>query len=146
MSILSDEIAADPKLRGYSGMSHAEVAADGEIEYMDEVYSRFVTVRTLYSDLGPAKAHVIMTAIKGEATTNAPLARALPMMTYYGEGGGIDMGHAQTRTFIDALSGGALTAEQVGDLKGLASRKVSRWVYLKVGNVREGTVAQARAI
>lgn len=144
-AVLRDELAADPLGRGYSGMSDADAAAGLNTADVTATYERFVTVRTLMGELGPAAASEIVDALEAGAAASPPLARALAMLKEYSQGGGIDLGHPEARSFLDSLVPDVLTADQAQALKSVAERQISRAEQLGLSRVQPRHVAKARS-
>jgi hypothetical protein len=107
-------------------MTDAELTAALNASTEKEAYMRFCSVRTLMAELGMEETASILAAIETAAQTNAGIKLALDMLKVYADGGGLDLGHANTRTVLDSLvQAGVLTAEQNTNLKAIAERAVS---------------------
>jgi len=92
-----------------------------------ETYSRFVTYRTLLSELPIEQAMSIIGKIKTAAASDPDgvLGVVAPSLADTAEGCGIDMANANARTFVDGLvAGGVLTAEEGAAVKGMAEKTV----------------------
>ena len=92
-----------------------------------ETYSRFVTFRTLLSELPTEQAMAIILKIRGAAAAdaNGVLAVILPSLEDTAEGCGIDMANANARGFIDGLvAAEVLTAEEGAAVKGMAEKEI----------------------
>lgn len=144
--ILRSEIANDPMKRGYAAMTNAEVAASLNTADRTHVDSTFATWRKMLADLGPTVTATVKAKVEAAAEGNAAVAIALDMLGEYGDGGGLDLGHANTRAVIDQLAaGGVLTADEATAIKGIAEAVISRATELGLGEVGAGHVARARS-
>lgn len=143
------ELSSDPVSAGYAEMTDSQVAdamndAGGDLA-ATVPYERFGTIRLLMAELGPAETAAIVAAVEGAADSDSQLALAIDMLKTYGEGGGIDFGHATTRALIDGLvNDQTLTAEQGTALKSLGERDVSRAGQLGLPTIKPGYVHKAR--
>lgn len=145
LSKLRDELRDDPLERGYSTMTDAEVADSMMTEDRPYTFSRRVTWRDGLADLGPTQCSQLKTKLEDAASPGSVLSLSLSMLGEYGEGGGLDLGHGNTRTIIDSLvTDEVITNEEGVALKALAEGTRSRATELKLGKVRTGDVTRAR--
>jgi len=113
-----------------------------------ETYSRFVTYRTLLSELPIQQAMSIIGKIKAAAVADPDgvLGVVGPSLEDTAEGCGIDLSNANARTFIDGLvAGGVLTSDEGAAVKGMAERLVSWATSEGLPKIRVGDVQRARA-
>ncbi len=106
-------------LEPYASMTPEAAAAALNATTVTVVYERFVNYRTLMAELTPDEYRAVRATFKAAAESDPLLADADAAM--HPAAGGIDFGHANTRTLIDAL----FTADLAAKLKGLAERKVT---------------------
>lgn len=140
------ELTADPLGRGYGDMTDDEVAASLNAADRTLVVTTFATWRKLLADLGPTATPTIKGKIEAAAESNAAVAMTLDMLAEYGEGGGLDLGHANTRAVIDQLATvEVLTADEAAAIKGVAEETISRAAELGLPTIKPGYVAKARA-
>jgi len=90
--------------------------------------SRFVTFRTLLSELEVATAMAIIGKIRAaaDADPSGVLSVVRPTLENTSEGDGIDMANANARAFVDGLvAAEVLTAEEAAAVKGMAETTIS---------------------
>lgn len=144
----------------YAEMSEAQAAAELNAVNKTEVYSRFGSFRTLANLLTETEYAALKTVLTAAAQQSAVVADTIEMLTLPGDeqgnGGGIDFGAATVRAKIDAMQsalataiGGETAAADAATLcakvKGYAERTTSTAAMLKLGNVTENDVHNARA-
>ncbi len=145
-TLLSQELRDDPPTAGYASMTDAEAAESLNMANRVVVTPTFCSWRSLLAALGPESTAAIKAKIEAAAQADAGLALALDMLGEYGEGGGLDMGHPNTRAVIDQLAAAeVLTAAEAVAIKSLGERTVSRAQELGLGRVKVGHVHKARA-
>lgn len=145
LSKLREEIRDDPLQRDYSAKTNKEVAVSLMTEDRPYVYSRRVTWRDALADLGPTVGASIKNKLTDSASPGSVLSLSLSMLGEYGDGGGLDVGHENTRAIIDSLvTDGILTSDEGTSLKGMAEGTRSRAAELGLGKVRTGDVKRAR--
>lgn len=109
--------------------------------------SRFVTFRTLLSELPVTQAMTIIGKLRAAARADESgvLAVILPTLEDTAEGCGIDLANANARVFLDGLvAAEVLTAEEAAAVKGMAETQISRAAQLGLGIVGDGHVRSAR--
>jgi len=144
---LTDELRDDPLSLGYASMTDAEAAESLGAPGRQVVVPTRCTWRDLMAALGLQQAADVKTRLEAAAETDEGLALALHALGHYGEGGGLDFGHPQTRDTIDALAAdNVLTSDEAAAVKALAERTVSRAEELGLARVRPGHVQKARAL
>jgi len=145
-AVIKSELANDPESLGYSGMSDSEAAAALNTANRSRTVTTFATWRKILADLGPTVTATVKAKIEAAAESNAAVAIALDMLSEYGEGGGLDLGHANTRAVIDSLvAAEVLTADEGSAVKAMAQETISRATELNLPAVGAGHVARARS-
>lgn len=112
-----------------------------------QTYSRFVTFRTLLSELPVEQAMAIILKIRAAANADPDgvLAVIRPSLEDTAEGCGIDMANINARSFVDALMvAEVLTAEEGAAVKGMAERTVSWAQSENLGVLYPGHIQNAR--
>ena len=119
----------DAELRAdHPDWTDQQVADNLNAETVTQTYSRFVTYRTLLSELPIEQAMTIIAKIKATAAADPDgvLGVIAPSLEDTAEGCGIDMSNANARTFIDGLvATKVLTADEGAAVKGMAERLIS---------------------
>ena len=133
---LKELLATEP----YAGLSDQEAADALNAKTVSQAYSRFVSYRTLLSELTPNDYRIMRATFKTAASQDTLLADADAAMS--AEAGGIDFGHAITRALIDAL----FSAELAATLKALAEHLVSPAETAGIGAVDLYHVQRAKAV
>lgn len=140
MSTLTDELARDV----YAGMADAEAFAALTEKTSTRIVTTFATWRKMLADLGPTVTATVKAKVEAAAEGNPAVALALDMLGEYGDGGGLDIGHPNTRAVIDQLAaGGVLTVDEATAIKAMAEEPCSRADEL-VLSVRLRDVIRAR--
>jgi hypothetical protein len=107
--------------------------------------SRFVTYRTLLSELPIAQAMSIIGKIKAAPDPMGVLAVIRPTLENTAEGTGIDMANANARAFVDGLvTAKVLSAEEAAAIKGLAETQVSWASQNGFGQIRAAHIRNVR--
>lgn len=121
-----------------------------------QTYSRFVTFRTVLSELetpvamsiiGKARANstVDTEAAAGVQAIQAVLAEVLPSLEDTAEGCGIDMSNTNARSLVDSMvAAEMLTSDEGAAVKAMAERQVSWATANGITSLRAGHVANAR--
>lgn len=123
-------------LAAHPDWTDQQVADSLNAETVTVTHSRFVTFRTLLSELPVEQAMSVIGKIKAAAEANPVLAEILPSLKDTAEGCGIDMANANARAFVDGLvTAEVLTAEEAAAVKGMAETAISRAEELGLGRV-----------
>jgi hypothetical protein len=130
-TILNNELANDPKGKGYSSLINSQPGRVVELlnELTDtKTKSRMITARGILSDYpgGPVAAATILDKLDSSAPSLPPLKWAWKFIS----GEGLDIGHAATQGMLDFLTttegGNILTTTEANNLKSLALQSASR--------------------
>jgi len=144
---LCSELADDPLGRGYASMTDAAAASSLNLADIAVPCRRLVTVRTLLAELGSSETAAIVQALEAADDPDGGIALAISMLKEYSQGGGLDIGHPNTRTSLDGLvAAEVLTQDQAAALKALAERQLSRAEQLGLPAVDQAHVTSARRI
>lgn len=138
---LQQELATDPLGRGYQQFIPDCPGILAEM-LNARVYvlpkSRFVTARGVLAEYGTAGAE-ILDKLEAAAALNSVVKWAMRFMAT----DGIDVGHATTRSMLDALVGTVLTQAECDMLKNMAVQPASRAEVLGLDYVQEHNVRAA---
>ena len=133
-----------------------QVADELNAATVTQTYSRFVTFRTVLSELPTTQAMSIIGKVKANAVVDAEapaelqaiqavLAEVLPSLTDTAEGCGIDMQNANARGLVDSLvTAGVLTSDEGAAVKGMAERLVSWAASEGLPEITDGHIGSAR--
>lgn len=130
-TILNNELANDPKGKGYSSLINNQPGRVVELlnELTDtKTKSRMITARGIMSDYsgGPIAAAIVLDKLDASSSSLPALKWAWKFIT----GDGIDIGHAATQGMLDFLTttegGSILTTTESNNLKSLALQPASR--------------------
>ena len=145
--ILIAELRDDPLGRGYAEMTDEAAAAKLNAVDVTVPYSRRVTIRDMLADLGATETAETLKALHAADDPNGLLSLAIEMLGEYGDGGGLDIGHPNTRATIDQLeAAGVLTADQAAAIKGLAEHAISRAEQLDLPPLDPAHIGSARKL
>lgn len=143
--ILTPELRDDPENIGYAGMSDDAAAAALNLRTRTRTVTTFATWRKMLADLGPTVTATVKAKVEAAAEANPAVALALDMLSEYGDGGGLDIGHANTRAVIDSLAaGGVLTLDESTAIKAMAEQPCSRADELGLPAIDAAHVQSAR--
>lgn len=141
MSVLSEELTADPLGRGYAQFIPDAPGVLAEmmnaLEF-DGIGEKFVTGLGLLAQFGTAGASMLE-KLESAGSSNPAVKWAMRFVT----GTGIDVGHPTTRWLLDALVPDVLTSEEAERIKALAATKVSRAAQLSIQRVTEADIREA---
>lgn len=122
---LATELKTDPLGLGYASYLPGDPQHVVDILTTQDyamVKSRFITARTVLAECDDGAA-----ILDGLVAASASISAVKWALTFLSQDSGLDVGHPRTQTMIGELSqGGALTAEQAGQLKALAVQPASR--------------------
>lgn len=117
-------LAEELQKPAYATMTDAEAADYLNAETVPRIVSRFVNIRTMYAEIGPAETETIIAKLTSAAPENAVIARILSWLAP--AEGGIDMGHTATRGYITQLHTAGLFTETERDaLLALGEERIS---------------------
>jgi len=140
---LQSELQDDPLNRGYAAFMPGApgVLADMmNARIYTMVKERFVTARAVLAAHGTAGA-AVLDKLEAASSGNAAVKWAMRFVT----SDGIDVGHANTRTLLDALVPAVLTQVEADLIKNMAVQPASRAEVLGLGYVFQHDVQAALA-
>ena len=148
MSVLSDELAADPLGLGYAQW---EPDAPGMVVQLLTAMTQQMPKPTMMTERGvlahyvdgPVAADAVMTKLDTYASGSQSLSSVVKRAMRLLGNDGIDMGSAATRSMLDALQAdGVITADECTKLKALGIQPASRAEVLGI-TVTEADVRAA---
>jgi len=147
--VLIAELTGDPLGRGYAGMSDSQAAADLNTAYRTGLHTRFITFRTLITELEHrGRAAQLLDKLTENSQSNKTTSLALDMLKTYSEGGGIDISRPACRAHIDELADKTslvIPPEWAAEIKALAETQISRAEELGLPYIDPGNIAAARS-
>ena len=150
MSALSEEITVDPIVRGYSGMTDAEVAFDINLEYRDKNYPILLdAVNYAIRENGKWTEYSESAELQTTPGTydNQSMHEFMDMFTGFTYLPSVDMQAAYMDGLIDAMvAEGSMSGPVSTALKAFGLKTVSRGVELGLGEIRVGDVVTARIL
>ena len=141
---LQSELQTDPLNRGYAAFlpDAPGVLADMmNARIYTMVKERFVTARAVLAAHGTAGA-AVLDKLEAASSGNAAVKWA---MKFVSQDSGIDVGHSNTRTLLDAMVPAVLTQAEADMLKDMAIQPASRAEVLGLGYVFAHDVQAALA-
>lgn len=141
---LQSELQNDPLSRGYAAFlpDAPGVLADMmNARVYTMVKERFVTARAVLAAHGTAGA-AILDKLEAASAGNSAVKWA---MKFVSQDSGIDVGHSNTRTLLDAMVPAVLTQAEADMLKDMAIQPASRAEVLGLGYVFQHDVQAALA-
>ena len=143
ISVIRNELTADPLGIGYSGMTHSEAAAALNTANRTRVAETYANAKTILAHLGSTAGSAFLDGLEAAASSNRAVYWVL---SFIKSDGGVNVGDPETRAALDALAaGGVLETASVTAVKALAEQTVSRGEELGIGPVYAGEVEAARA-
>lgn len=127
-------LAAELAKPAYSEMNDQEAADALNALTVARPIQRFVSIRTMYADIGPETTETIVAKLTAAAATNPVIARVLSWMAP--AEGGIDMGNSVTRAQVVGLcTAGLFTTAERDALLGMGEEIISIADSIGVGGI-----------
>lgn len=146
IAILKSEIEGDPLGRGYSGMNDAAVAVDINTAYRTKK-EPISSAELLAWSASDSRLQNIKNAAENGATDDLKSLAQAAYLIVTRDGTTLDLNLADRVAMLDALvAASVLTSDDRTSLDALATVSISRAAELKIGQVRAGTVQQARSL
>jgi len=134
----------DPEMAELSDLQVAQ-ALNAQTE--TRLVNRWITKRTILSEFGLADGTTMIETLRVAAESNPAMANVLDLLEEVAEGGGLNIGHPNTRVAMPLMvSAGIITQAQADQLLALGTETVSRAQVAGLGCVLEGHVMKARAL
>lgn len=141
---LKTEIETGPLAAECAGQSDDDIAAILNDNRFTAIQERYVTARTVLSELGATTGATILDKLEAAGASSSPVRW---MLKFLAQDSGVDIGHANTQGCIDALViAGVLTTDEATALKNMALLPTSRAEILGFGPVSYNDVNKARAL
>lgn len=139
--LLSHEIAAGPLADELAEKTDTEMAAILNDQRFSTVRERFITARTILAELGPEIGAGVLDKMEAASANISALKWAMRFLI--GETG-IDIGHAGTRSQIEAMAaGGVIATDEAAALLNMAVAPASRAEIIGLGTVTYSDVSRA---